>query len=196
MSLAEVALLSMVNGFGSEATASYGVGNQVMGYAQFPAMSIAIAASILGAQAIGAGHTERLGLITRTGIMLNFAITGSLLAICYLFSRHLIGFFTDDQAVVEIAQRMLHIILWSALLFGASAVVSGVMRSSGTVLAPTLLSISAIALVEVPVAWFLSRRIGIDGIWWAYPATFGTMLVLQSTYYRLVWRRRRIERLI
>ncbi len=196
MSLAEVALLSLVNGFGSPATAAYGIGNQVLGYVQFPAMSIAIAASILGAQAIGAGHTERLGLITRTGIWLNFAITGSLLLVCYLFSRNLIGFFTDDAVVIEIAQRMLHITLWSALLFGASAVVSGVMRASGTVMAPTLLSISAIVAVEVPVAWYLSHRIGIEGVWWAYPLTFATMLVLQSTFYRLVWRKRKIERLI
>jgi Na+-driven multidrug efflux pump len=91
---------------------------------------------------------------------------------------------------------MLHIVLWSTLLFGASAVISGVMRASGTVLAPTLLSIAAIVLVEVPVAWFLSRRIGLDGVWWAYPLTFAAMLVFQSTYYRLVWRRRKIERLI
>jgi putative MATE family efflux protein len=196
MSLAEIALLSMVNGFGSEATASYGVGNQVLGYVQFPAMSIAIAASILGAQAIGAGHTGRLGLITRTGILLNVAITGSLLLLCYLFSRSLVGFFTDDVAVIDTAQRLLHIVLWSTLLFGASAVISGVMRASGTVMAPTLLSIAAIVLVEVPVAWFLSRRIGIDGVWWAYPCTFAAMLLFQSTYYRLVWRKRKIERLI
>lgn len=198
MSLAEVALLSMVNGFGSSATAAYGVGNQVLGYVQFPAMSIAIAASILGAQAIGAGHTDRLGLITRTGILLNLAITGSLLLVCYVFSRSLIGFFTHDPAVVEIAQQMLHIILWSALLFGCSAVVSGVMRSSGTVLWPTLLSITAIVIVEVPAAYLLSGRfgLGINGVWWAYPLTFATMLVLQSTFYRLVWRRKKIERLI
>lgn len=196
MSLAEVALLSLVNGFGSAATASYGIGNQVLGYVQFPAMSIAIAGSILGAQAIGAGHTERLGLITRTGILLNVIITGGLLLICYLFSRSLIGFFTHDAEVVAISQRMLYIILWSTLLFGASTVFSGVMRASGTVLPPTILAISAILLVEIPVAFFLSGRIGIEGVWWAYPATFATMLIFQSTYYRLVWRRKKIRRLI
>jgi len=94
------------------------------------------------------------------------------------------------------SQRMLYIILWSVLFFGASTVMSGVMRSSGSVLAPTLLSISAIVLIEVPVAWFASRRIGVDGVWWAYPCTFAAMAFLQATYYRLVWRRRKIERLI
>lgn len=196
MSLAEIVLLSMVNGFGSEATAAYGVGNQVLGYVQFPAMSIAIAASILGAQAIGAGHPERLGSITRAGILINFAITGSLLLLCYLFARPLIGLFTQSPEATGIALRLLHIVLWSTLVFGCAAVVSGVMRSSGTVMVPTMLSIGAILLVEVPVAWLLSRRIGIDGVWMGYPAAFVAMLLFQSCYYRLVWRKQRIEKLV
>lgn len=196
MSLAEIALLSLVNGFGSEATAAYGAGNQVLSYVQFPAMSIAIAASILGAQAIGAGQPKRLGEITRAGILINFAVTGSLLTLCYLFSRSIVGLYTSDTAVIEITQRYLHIVLWSTLVWGCSSVVAGVMRSSGAVLVPTLISIGAILVVEVPVAWVLSHRIGLDGVWWAYPATFATMLLAQSTFYRMVWRHRPIQRLI
>jgi putative MATE family efflux protein len=195
MSLAEIALLTIVNRFGSDATAAYGVGNQVLGYVQFPALSIAIAASILGAQAIGAGQIDRLGSITRAGIMINFAVTGSLLVVCYLFARPIIGMFTDHHETTDIALRLLYIALWSALLFGASAVTSGVMRASGTVMVPVLLSISAIVLVEVPTAIFMSDRIGLDGVWIAYPVTFFAMLVFQTTYYRLVWRKRKIVRL-
>ncbi len=113
-----------------------------------------------------------------------------------MFSRSLIGFFTTDPAVMEISQKMLYIILWSTLLFGASTVFSGVMRASGTVLPPTFLSIAAIVFVEVPVAFTLSGRIGIEGVWWAYPATFATMLIFQAIYYRFVWKRRKITRLI
>jgi putative MATE family efflux protein len=196
MSLAEVALLSMVNGFGSHATAAYGVGNQVLGYVQFPAMSIAIAASILGAQAIGAGHSEKLGSVTRAGIMINFAVTGSLLLLCYLFARSIIGLFTKDVMTTEIAMNLLHIVLWSTLVFGAAAVTSGVMRSSGTVIIPTLLSISAIVLVEVPSAYFLSKRYGTNGVWAAYPITFVAMLLFQSTFYRLYWRKQKIVKLV
>ena len=196
MSLAEVALLSLVNGFGSDATAAYGTSNQVLGYVQFPAMSIAIAASILGAQTIGAGHPEKLGAITRAGIYINFAVTGSLLLLCYLFSRQVVGLFTTNTEVIEITQRMLHIVLWSTLVFGCSAVVSGVMRSSGAVMVPVILSISAILLVEVPVAFVASRHLGLDGVWVAYPACFIAMLIFQSTYYRLVWRKQKIQKLI
>ena len=37
---------------------------------------------------------------------------------------------------------------------------SGIMRASGSVLVPTSISIFCIALIEVPVAWWLSHRIG------------------------------------
>jgi putative MATE family efflux protein len=196
VSLAEVAVLSLVNSFGSHATAAYGTVNQVVSYVQFPAISIAITASIFGAQAIGAGRADRLGDITRTGIVLTLAITGSLVALVYLFSRVIIGFFITDAPVLELAQSLLHITLWSYIVFGLAAVISGVMRASGTVLVPTLISIFAIVGIEVPAAYFLASRLGIDGVWIAYPIAFAAMLVLQASYYWFVWRKKTIRRLI
>ena len=196
ISLAEVALLSMVNGFGSQATAAYGAVNQIVNYVQFPAISIAITCSILGAQAIGAGHPQRLGLIVRTGLVMNLLLTGSLVLLGYLFSRHIIHLFIADAAVVDIAQNLLHIMLWSCVVMGMSGTLSGVMRASGAVLVPTAISIVCILAVEIPVAWLLSRRIGLGGIWVGYPAAFLSMLALQTCYYWLVWRKRPIKRLV
>jgi Na+-driven multidrug efflux pump len=45
------------------------------------------------------------------------------------------------------------------------------------------------------VAIFLSRRIGLDGVWIAYPSAFVAMLIFQATYYRLFWRKKPIERI-
>jgi len=33
-------------------------------------------------------------------------------------------------------------------------------------------------------------------VWWAYPIAFVSMLVLQSAFYRLVWRKSKITRLV
>jgi putative MATE family efflux protein len=196
MSLAELVLLGLVNGFGSSATAAYGAVNQVMSYVQFPAMSIAISVSIFGAQAIGRGNADRLGSIVRTGLVMNVVLTGGLVALAYLFSRAIMSFFIIDAAVLDLAQGLLHIVLWSSVLFGMATVFSGMMRASGTVLMPLLISIFAIAVIEVPVAVILSRAIGIEGIWAAYPITFAAMFILQMSYYMLVWRKRAIRRLI
>jgi hypothetical protein len=93
VSLAEIALLGLVNGYGSQATAAYGAVNQVVAYVQFPAISIAITTSILGAQAIGAGRLHTLGAIVRTALWMNVVLTGTLVLLGYLFSRTLMGFF-------------------------------------------------------------------------------------------------------
>lgn len=87
MAIAELVLLGLVNGFGSDATAAYGAVNQVMGYTQFTAMSISIAVSILGAQAIGSGDRTRLDRIVRTGLAFNLVLTGGLVALIYLAPR-------------------------------------------------------------------------------------------------------------
>lgn len=196
MSIAELVLLGLVNGFGSDATAAYGAVNQVLAYVQFPAISIAITASIFGAQAIGAGHPERLGAIVRTGLWLNLIMTGALVILGYLLSRTIIGLFITSADVLDLAQSLLHIVLWSTIAFGMSGVFSATMRASGTVLAPMLLSIFAIVAIEVPVAVMLSRSIGIKGVWIAYPVTFCAMMLLQMGFYLLVWRKRTIQRLI
>ncbi|WP_372659965.1 MATE family efflux transporter, partial [Hydrogenophaga sp.] len=49
ISLSELVILSLVNRHGSQATAAYGAVTQIVNYVQFPALSIAITASILGA---------------------------------------------------------------------------------------------------------------------------------------------------
>jgi putative MATE family efflux protein len=195
VSLAEIAVLFLVNRYGSQATAAYGAVNQIVSYVQFPAISIAITSSILGAQAIGAGRSHTLGEIARTGIAMNVVLTGSLVLLGYLFSRSIIGLFITDAAVVELAQTLLHIMLWGSIIMGMSMVLSGLMRASGDVLVPTALSMLAIAGVEIPVAWVLSQHYGLNGIWAAYPVAFLTMLAMQTTYYRQVWRKRPIRRL-
>jgi putative MATE family efflux protein len=195
ISLAEIAVLFLVNRYGSQATAAYGAVNQIVNYVQFPAISIAIAASILGAQAIGAGRGHMLGKIAKTGIALNLVLTGSLVIIGLIFSRSIIGLFITDHVVVDMAKTLLDIMLWSSVIMGMSMVLSGLMRASGEVVMPTAVTMFCILFIEIPTAWVLSNTYGINGIWAAYPITFLAMLALQTTYYRLVWRKKPIKRL-
>jgi putative MATE family efflux protein len=196
MAIAELVLLGLVNGFGSDSTAAYGAVNQVMGYTQFTAMSISIAVSILGAQAVGGGDRAQLDGIVRTGLAFNLVLTGGLVALIYLAPRAVLGLLITDGAVLDLAKGLLSIALWSSVPFGMATVFSGAMRAAGVALMPMLLSIFAIVAIELPSAVILSRTIGLEGVWAAYPIVFCTMLVLQTGYYFAVWRRRAIRRAI
>lgn len=79
---------------------------------------------------------------------------------------------------------------------GFAQVFSAVMRASGDVLLPMLLSLVAIIGVELPGALILSQMIGLEGVWIAYALSFCTMLVLQAAYYLGFWRKKEIRALV
>jgi putative MATE family efflux protein len=195
VSLAELAVIWMVNRFGSSATAAYGAVNQVVNYVQFPAISIGISASIFGAQCIGARREDKLGSVIRSAISLNYVLGGLIIGVCYLFAWVILGWFITDQHTLRIAHELLMITLWGYLLFGNSSVLSGVMRGSGDVIVPTMNGILAIG-VEVLVAYLLMQRIGLDGVWLGYPISYCVALTLQFCYYEFVWKRKTHERLV
>lgn len=196
VSLAELAVITFVNHFGSRATAAYGAVNNVVGYVQFPAISIGIAASIFGAQCIGARREDKLNSVVRSAVALNYIIGGVIIGLCYLCAWIILGWFITDRETLDIAHQLLMITLWSYLVFGNSAVLSGLMRGSGSVLWPTINGIIAIWGVEVPVAWILMHRIGLDGVWLGYPVSYCVVCLLQYSYYTFVWKRKTHERLV
>jgi Na+-driven multidrug efflux pump len=104
--------------------------------------------------------------------------------------------FITSAPVVEKAQTLLHIMLWSLVIFGMASALSGIMRASGVVLVPMLITIGCIALVQVPTAWIVSRHIGLNGVWVAFPVVYSAILLLQWAYYQGVWRKRPIKRII
>jgi putative MATE family efflux protein len=182
--------------FGSSATAAYGAVNQINSFAQFPVISVAITASILGAQAIGAGRSERLGAITATAIRMNLVLGAALALIGSLFARPLLGMFITDEQVLVLAIELLYIVLWSGLLLGCFIALSSVMRASGDVVIPTAITIAVLAVLELPMAWWLSRSFGLMGIWMAFPLSYTLTLCLQTAYYKLVWKKRPIRRMV
>ncbi|MFP0195576.1 MATE family efflux transporter [Pseudomonas sp. PHC1] len=196
LSLSELVILALVNQHGSQATAAYGAVTQIVNYVQFPALSIAITASILGAQAIGAGRLERMGPILRTGLWINVCLTGGLILSGYLLSHWLLGLFLTEDSTRAMAEHLLHIMLWSLLIFGFQAIIGGIMRASGTVLVPVGVAIICVLGVQLPAAYWLDGRFGLQGVWMAFPIAYLGMLVLQTLYYKRVWQHQKIERLV
>jgi Na+-driven multidrug efflux pump len=94
------------------------------------------------------------------------------------------------------AEHLLHILLWSLLVFGFQAIVGGIMRASGTVLVPVAVSIVCVVGVQLPVAYLLDTRFGLPGVWMAFPLAYLGMLALQTLYYKQVWKHQKIERLV
>jgi Na+-driven multidrug efflux pump len=183
----------LINSYGAQATAAYGAVIQVITYVHMPAISLGMAIGIFGSQLIGARATQRLGSLLKNAIMLNYVIGAVLVGIVYLFREPILALFLTEGTTLEMAERILLLVLWSYMLFGHGMVISGLMRASGTVLWPTLIGIFAVWGVQVPVAYLLSEGLGwgLDGVWLAYPVAFLFSLTAEYVYYRVSWKKKK-----
>ena len=134
ISLAMIAMISMVNQYGTHTSAAYGAALQLWTYVQMPAMAIGAACSSMAAQNVGAGQWGRVEATTRSGIVFNFLLTGALIAPLILLDRTTLSWFLPDASpALDIARHLNHIAVWSFLFFGTTFVVAGVVRSTGAV---------------------------------------------------------------
>lgn len=189
LAIAEIVLLGWINRHGYTATAAYGAVNQLMSWVQLPAMSLGITATILAAHAMGAGRAARLPAIARTGVLLGAAMVSAVVVLVMVLAPWLTGLILVAPEVRELATLQLRTVAWGVLAMGGSTVLVGVMRGSGTVLLPALLGVSAVLLLELPLAMWLQARHGLHGVWWAWPLGLLAMLVMQVACFAR-WRRR------
>ncbi|MFC4727185.1 MATE family efflux transporter [Coralloluteibacterium thermophilus] len=194
ISLSLIALISMVNGFGTETTAAYGAALQLWTYVQMPAMAIGAACSSMAAQNVGAGLWPRVHAVARAGVGFNFLMTGLLIAAIVLFDRYTLTLFLPvGSPAVEAARHLNHIAIGSFLFFGVTFVISGVVRSTGAVVPPLLILAFALWGVRVPFAAFMQPVLGQDAVWWSFPVSGAGAMLLSLAYYRWGgWRRARM----
>ncbi len=194
ISASGVALFGLVNREGVETTAAFGVAMQLWGYLQMPAMALGAAVSAMAAQNIGAGRWDRVGTVTRVGILFHFLLTGVLVAVLFAVDHAALTLFLGpDSAAVPIAQHIHLLATWSFLLFGVTLVIFGTVRANGAVIAP--LVILTIGLVVVRFGWIAATYdwLGADALWLSFPASsLANMLLALAYYARGGWRKARM----
>jgi putative MATE family efflux protein len=185
VSSSALVLIHLVNQFGSVVTAAYGAAMQLSSYVQMPAMAIGGAVSTLAAQNVGAGRWDRVKETTLWGVLYNFILTGSLVTLIYLFNRQALSLFLKGNQALILGMHINEVTLWGFILFGITFVVSGVVRSTGAVIPPLLITFLALWGIRIPLAYYLSERYGLDALWWSFPIGFTLGTLLSSAYY--VW---------
>ena len=184
ISMSALALVGMVNREGVETTAAFGVAMQLWTYVQMPAMALGAAVSAMVSQNIGAGKWDRVGQVTRVGIVQSLLITGGLIVLLTLADRTVLALFMGpDSPALPIARHIHLLATWNFLLFGVMMVLFATVRANGAVWAPLI--ILAIGMVPVRFGYILGAYgwLGADAIWSSFPVTSFINLLLAGAYY-------------
>jgi putative MATE family efflux protein len=195
ISMSALALVGMVNREGVETTAAFGVAMQLWTYVQMPAMALGAAVSAMVSQNIGAAKWDRVGQITRVGIVQSLLITAGLIVLLTLADRTVLSLFMGPASPALPIARHIHLLAtWNFLLFGVMMVLFATVRANGAVWAPLI--ILAVGLVPVRFGYILAAYgwLGADAIWTSFPVTSLINLAMAGAYYlNGSWRKARMS---
>jgi putative MATE family efflux protein len=184
VAMGALALMGIVNKFGTNVIAGFSVASRLDALAMIPAMSFSQALSTFVGQNIGANKSERI----RAGLISTIKMSGIVTivtTIFIVFGGHLMmSLFTNDKEVIRLGDQYLTIVSSFYILFTLMFIYNGVMRGAGDTLIPMFISLLSLWIIRIPMAWFLSGKIGASGIWWAIPAGWFVGLALSFTYYK------------
>jgi putative MATE family efflux protein len=184
VAMGALALMGIVNTFGTDVIAGYSVASRLDALAIVPAMSFSQAISTFVGQNIGANKPERI----RAGLISTVKMSGIVTIVTtvfIIFTGHiLMNLFTDDLEVIRLGDQYLTIVSSFYIAFTLMFIYNGVMRGAGDTLIPMFFSLLSLWLIRIPMAWFLSGKIGASGIWWAIPAGWLVGLILSYSYYK------------
>jgi putative MATE family efflux protein len=156
-SVAGVLVMSLVNTFGTQVTAAYGIGMQVDSLSFLPGMAIGMSVSSMVAQNLGAGRHDRVRKIVGLSLLLATATAAACFLVVMLIPHAVASVFNKDPAVIRYTQEYLRIAAFSYFTFAWMFALQGVVRGAGDTLVMLLITFAAVVLVRYPAAVVLAR---------------------------------------
>ena len=192
IALGLIALLGIVNSFGTNTLTAYGAAGKIDTIITQAILTLSGALAAFCGQNIGAGRLDRVKKGVRFTMYTNIALGLLTFAAVYLFGNEMMRIFTKDIDVVAIGKEYLIIIGGFFIVHGALNVYNGALRGAGDTLFPMITSLVCLWLIRIPLAYYLSSWLGRNGIWWAIGISITIGLIVTFVYYKMgFWKRRR-----
>lgn len=170
--LSFMASMAVAGSLGERALATMAYVQQIGGVVVMCSLAVALAVEILVGHLIGAGRLREAHGLVRASLARGLAVSGVMSAAMALAGPWLLGWFTQDPAIV----REGAILLWLtvALEVGRTfnLVVINALRAAGDVRYPVMAGAASMALVLAGGSWLLGLHfgLGLAGLWIAYAA--------------------------
>ena len=141
---------AIIQPFGAEAQAGFGIGVRIMQSLFLPAVAIGFATAPVAGQNYGARLGDRVRATFRTAAAMAAVMMGIMTIVCQVAPARLVGLFSDDAAAVAFGAEYLRIISLTFVLSGLVFVSSSMFQGLGNTLPPLLSSSLRVLLFAVP----------------------------------------------
>ena len=177
-----IALVRIISVFGSEIVAGYTIAIRIVSFVLLPSWGISNAASTLVGQNLGAKKPERAERAVMATGWVNMILLGVVGLILVLFPSYFISFFIKDKIVLEAGVECLRIVSIGFIAYGFGMVLVNSFNGAGDTTTPLKINIFAFWCIEIPLAWVLSMRAGMN-----QQGVFTAIVIAESIMTLTAW---------
>lgn len=191
ISLGLIALLGLVNSFGTDTLTAYGAAGKIDTIITQAILTLSGALAAFCGQNIGAKRLDRVKKGVRFSMLVNIVFGILTFSAIYFFGEGMMRAFTSDPAVIAIGKEYLLIVGGFFIVHGALNIYNGALRGAGDTLFTMTASLLSLWLIRIPLAYWFSALWGRSGIWWAIGVSIGIGLIGTYIYYKMgYWKKR------
>jgi putative MATE family efflux protein len=181
-----IGLVRILATFGSNALAGYTIGIRVVMFALLPSFGMSNAAATMVGQALGAKKPERAEAAVWKTARYNAVFLAVVGLTFVLFARQIVGGFTGDADVARYGVLALRTIAYGFVFYAYGMVIGNSFNGAGDTRTPTWINLFVFWILEIPLAWVLSRQVGMGpfGVFLAMTIAFSTLAVVSAVLFR------------
>lgn len=164
---AQIAVTMIVAPLGIVAIAANAFAVTAESLCYMPGYGIGDAATAIVGQCHGAKRPLLMRQFGYMSVGLGMIIMSVMGILMYIFAPEIMGLITPVEAISELGAKVLRIEAWAEPMFAASIVAYGVFIGVGHTVLPAIMNFGSIWAVRLPLAWILSKSMGLEGVWLA-----------------------------
>lgn len=179
-------LSRLVAEFGTDVYAGYFYAIRIILFALLPAWGIANAAATLVGQNLGAKQAERAATSVWRAAHYNMLFLASVAIIFFTYAQPIIGLFTDIEPAINSGVLSLRIICLGYVFYAYGMILSQAFGGAGDTRTPTIVNLICFWLLEIPLAYFLSKLLHweIIGVLWAIVISESLLAIILIFLFR------------
>lgn len=186
ISVGNIFIQRLVNGFGSSAIAGYSAAIKLNTFAITSFTTLGNSISSFTAQNIGAGKKDRVKSGYRAGAVMILCIVLPFFIAFFFFERQMLGLFMEESSSAAIGIGMDFLKIVSPFYFAISLklLADGVLRGAGA-MKYFMISTFSDLLLRVLLAFILAgpAGLGTNGIWLSWPVGWSLATILSTLFY-------------
>jgi putative MATE family efflux protein len=179
-----MAIMSVVNSFGSDVVAGFGAAQRLDSVIMLPAMALGTAVNSMAGQNIGAKKWDRVHDIAKFGVLFNLFIMIVISTIVFLCAEMAVRLFIEEQEALQFGKEYLRIIAFFYPFLGINFILNGIVRAAGAMFQVLVLNIISFWILRYPLSDLCSLWLGDKGIAFGMGLSFVISSVIAFGYYK------------